>query len=315
VDQSIAADQGGGNLESKEVRFGAASSGIFASSTTGTSTGSVDSGRLISVRMLPAQLASSMHASTSFRRSIAGKRAYALASLSFKAGRYAEARSHLHELLATYPGDVPGHRMLSALEETLAGNGSPGGSRVLCKDRFSLTSARSRLGFLDRQVKPVLPDIDLLYMPLHRSVTHSVGARDGLASERNYTFKTLPLGVLRRHRGDLAGSGQVRHCRDVAAAVTNAGGLGVLGAVVAIPAGFKIPLTIIADLNAAVICTGREFGPRRWSMTGTRPRASRGVSVQPNSSWSRTARTGGQGLPTAAPPPVRVCRNAGSGLT
>ena len=39
VDQSISADQGGGNLESKEVRFGAASSGIFASSTTGTSTG------------------------------------------------------------------------------------------------------------------------------------------------------------------------------------------------------------------------------------------------------------------------------------
>jgi K+-transporting ATPase ATPase A chain len=44
VDQSISADQGGGNLESKEVRFGAASSGVFASSTTGTSTGSVDSG-------------------------------------------------------------------------------------------------------------------------------------------------------------------------------------------------------------------------------------------------------------------------------
>jgi K+-transporting ATPase ATPase A chain len=44
VDQSIAADQGGGNMESKEVRFGAASSGVFASSTTGTSTGSVDSG-------------------------------------------------------------------------------------------------------------------------------------------------------------------------------------------------------------------------------------------------------------------------------
>jgi potassium-transporting ATPase potassium-binding subunit len=44
VDQSIAADQGGGNLESKEVRFGAASSGIFAASTTGTSTGSVNSG-------------------------------------------------------------------------------------------------------------------------------------------------------------------------------------------------------------------------------------------------------------------------------
>ena len=44
VDQSIAADQGGGNLESKEVRFGRASSGVFAASTTGTSTGSVDSG-------------------------------------------------------------------------------------------------------------------------------------------------------------------------------------------------------------------------------------------------------------------------------
>ncbi len=44
VDQSIAADQGGGNLESKEVRFGAASSGIFAASTTSTSTGAVDSG-------------------------------------------------------------------------------------------------------------------------------------------------------------------------------------------------------------------------------------------------------------------------------
>ena len=44
VDQSIAADQGGGNLESKEIRFGAASSGVFAASTTGTSTGSVNSG-------------------------------------------------------------------------------------------------------------------------------------------------------------------------------------------------------------------------------------------------------------------------------
>ena len=44
VDQSIAADQGGGNMESKEIRFGAASSGIFAASTTGTSTGSVNSG-------------------------------------------------------------------------------------------------------------------------------------------------------------------------------------------------------------------------------------------------------------------------------
>jgi K+-transporting ATPase ATPase A chain len=44
ADQAISADQSGGNMESKEVRFGPASSGIFASSTTGTSTGSVDSG-------------------------------------------------------------------------------------------------------------------------------------------------------------------------------------------------------------------------------------------------------------------------------
>jgi K+-transporting ATPase ATPase A chain len=43
VDQSLSADQSGGNMEGKEIRFGAASSGIFASSTTGTSTGSVNS--------------------------------------------------------------------------------------------------------------------------------------------------------------------------------------------------------------------------------------------------------------------------------
>jgi K+-transporting ATPase ATPase A chain len=43
VDQSIAATQSGGNLEGKEVRFGAASSGVFAASTTGTSTGAVNS--------------------------------------------------------------------------------------------------------------------------------------------------------------------------------------------------------------------------------------------------------------------------------
>ena len=40
--------------------------------------------------------------------------------------------------------------------------------------------------------------------------THSVGATDGLATERGYTFKTLPLGVLRglrdALRGDPAGS-------------------------------------------------------------------------------------------------------------
>jgi K+-transporting ATPase ATPase A chain len=43
ADQSISADQAGGNMEGKEVRFGPTVSGIFASSTTGTSTGSVDS--------------------------------------------------------------------------------------------------------------------------------------------------------------------------------------------------------------------------------------------------------------------------------
>ena len=37
------ADQPGGNMEGKETRFGPATSGLFASSTTGTSTGAVDS--------------------------------------------------------------------------------------------------------------------------------------------------------------------------------------------------------------------------------------------------------------------------------
>jgi K+-transporting ATPase ATPase A chain len=43
VDQSISASQSGGNMEGKEVRFGTASSGVFAASTTGTSTGAVNS--------------------------------------------------------------------------------------------------------------------------------------------------------------------------------------------------------------------------------------------------------------------------------
>jgi K+-transporting ATPase ATPase A chain len=43
VDQSMSTTQGGGNMEGKEVRFGSANSGIFAASTTGTSTGAVDS--------------------------------------------------------------------------------------------------------------------------------------------------------------------------------------------------------------------------------------------------------------------------------
>ena len=42
VDQSISTTQSGGNMEGKEVRFGAAGCGLFASSTTGTSTGSVN---------------------------------------------------------------------------------------------------------------------------------------------------------------------------------------------------------------------------------------------------------------------------------
>jgi K+-transporting ATPase ATPase A chain len=41
--QSVTADQSGGNMEGKETRFGPAASGLFASSTTGTSTGAVNS--------------------------------------------------------------------------------------------------------------------------------------------------------------------------------------------------------------------------------------------------------------------------------
>ncbi|MDP9336316.1 MAG: potassium-transporting ATPase subunit KdpA [Actinomycetota bacterium] len=43
VSQTATATQSGGNMEGKETRFGPAASGLFASSTTGTSTGSVDS--------------------------------------------------------------------------------------------------------------------------------------------------------------------------------------------------------------------------------------------------------------------------------
>src|SRR5262249_1552057 len=43
VSQSATAAQVGGNLEGKETRFGAPSSGLFAAATTGTSTGSVNS--------------------------------------------------------------------------------------------------------------------------------------------------------------------------------------------------------------------------------------------------------------------------------
>jgi K+-transporting ATPase ATPase A chain len=41
--QSVTADQPGGNMEGKESRFGPAASGLFAATTTGTSTGSVNS--------------------------------------------------------------------------------------------------------------------------------------------------------------------------------------------------------------------------------------------------------------------------------
>jgi K+-transporting ATPase ATPase A chain len=43
ADQQVTALQGGGNMEGKETRFGPAASGLFAASTTGTSTGSVNS--------------------------------------------------------------------------------------------------------------------------------------------------------------------------------------------------------------------------------------------------------------------------------
>ena len=43
VTQAVSADQAGGNAEGKEVRFGPSSSGLFAASTTGTSTGAVNS--------------------------------------------------------------------------------------------------------------------------------------------------------------------------------------------------------------------------------------------------------------------------------
>jgi K+-transporting ATPase ATPase A chain len=42
ADQKATATQSGGNLEGKEVRFGPAASGLFAGSTTGTSTGSIN---------------------------------------------------------------------------------------------------------------------------------------------------------------------------------------------------------------------------------------------------------------------------------
>jgi len=41
--QTVTATQSGGNMEGKEVRFGPAASGLFTSSTTGTSTGSINS--------------------------------------------------------------------------------------------------------------------------------------------------------------------------------------------------------------------------------------------------------------------------------
>ncbi|MDQ1423080.1 MAG: potassium-transporting ATPase potassium-binding subunit [Acidimicrobiaceae bacterium] len=42
ADQSLSSTQAGGNTEGKEIRYGPAASGVFAASTTGTSTGSVD---------------------------------------------------------------------------------------------------------------------------------------------------------------------------------------------------------------------------------------------------------------------------------
>jgi K+-transporting ATPase ATPase A chain len=42
VDQSASAQQTGGNMEGKDIRFGPSTCGVFAASTTGTSTGAVD---------------------------------------------------------------------------------------------------------------------------------------------------------------------------------------------------------------------------------------------------------------------------------
>lgn len=42
VDQTVSSEQSGGNMEGKEIRFGAAASGLWAASTTGTSNGSVN---------------------------------------------------------------------------------------------------------------------------------------------------------------------------------------------------------------------------------------------------------------------------------
>jgi K+-transporting ATPase ATPase A chain len=43
VNQQVTSDQPGGNFEGKEIRFGPTGSGLFAASTTGTSTGAVNS--------------------------------------------------------------------------------------------------------------------------------------------------------------------------------------------------------------------------------------------------------------------------------
>jgi K+-transporting ATPase ATPase A chain len=43
IDQQTSGSQAGGNMEGKETRFGPAASGLFAASTTGTSTGAVNS--------------------------------------------------------------------------------------------------------------------------------------------------------------------------------------------------------------------------------------------------------------------------------
>ena len=74
------------------------------------------------------ELAESLQTDTSavvFRRSIAGKRAYGLANLDFKAGRYEQARSRLLGLLATHPTDVPSRRMLDAMDDSLAQRAIP----------------------------------------------------------------------------------------------------------------------------------------------------------------------------------------------
>jgi hypothetical protein len=59
-----------------------------------------------------------------FLHSLAGKRAYAIASLRLGEGRFDEARAALREVLGLFPGDEPSRRLLARID-TLAARPSP----------------------------------------------------------------------------------------------------------------------------------------------------------------------------------------------